>query len=174
MDRQNKIEFNIKKIIYDELSKLPNNRSLLLADLIGKTQLYFIKSLGDSSDSYKEILNNILEELSNNEYILVKKEPFSVHETISKGLNFDEWSQAMNVNQKNSSINIGSVNAHNIQLGNQNVQINDITIHELVRKVAKSGDQEAKSLLKKLLENSTIGSIVGAGVSTFLNIITET
>lgn len=47
----------------------------------------------------------------------------------------------------------------------------NISITELVEKVAKSGDVQAKSALKQLLENSTVASIVGAGASSLLGML---
>ncbi len=171
MTRQDKIEFNLEKMIYKELCELPDNKSLLLIDLEVKANLYFIKSLGDVSDSYKVALNNVLGRLHNSEYILIKEKPSSSHCTISKGLNFDKWSQSMNGNKNSGQINIGSVNAHNVQVGNENSQITNISLHDLVQKVVESNDPKAKSLVKKMLENSTVGSIIGAGVSALFNIL---
>ena len=47
----------------------------------------------------------------------------------------------------------------------------NISITELVEKVANSGDPQAKSMLKQLLENSTVASIVGAGASALLGLL---
>ncbi len=62
-----------------------------------------------------------------------------------------------------NNFNISSINASNVQVGNENTQ--NITINELVEQVAEYGDSEAKSTLKKLLENSTVSKIIGAAVS---------
>ncbi|MCV5916827.1 hypothetical protein OFN60_25700, partial [Escherichia coli] len=40
-----------------------------------------------------------------------------------------------------------------------------------VEEVAKSNDPEAKSLLKQLLENSTVGSVIGAGASALISML---
>ena len=57
------------------------------------------------------------------------------------------------------------------QIGESNHMLVNISITELVEKVAKSGDPQAKSVLKQLLENSTVASIVGAGASALLNLL---
>jgi hypothetical protein len=74
--------------------------------------------------------------------------------------------------KKSSTINIGSLNAQQVQVGDNNSQHCNISFQELVESVAKSDDKDAKSNLKSLLENSTVGSIVGAGAGTLLNLLT--
>jgi hypothetical protein len=70
-----------------------------------------------------------------------------------------------------STYNISSINATQVQVGNNNSQIAHITIQELIEKVSKSHDPEAKLTLRKLLENSTVASIVGAGASALLGLL---
>jgi hypothetical protein len=59
-----------------------------------------------------------------------------------------------------STFNIGSISSQQVQVGNNNSQTINISIQQLVEEIAKSTDPEAKSLLKKLLENSTVGSVI--------------
>ncbi|ENY9450402.1 TPA: hypothetical protein O8U57_001481 [Enterobacter asburiae] len=72
---------------------------------------------------------------------------------------------------KSSTFHIGSINGEQVQVGESNHMLVNISITELVEKVAKSGDPQAKSVLKQLLENSTVASIVGAGTSALLNLL---
>lgn len=67
--------------------------------------------------------------------------------------------------------NISSINATQVQFGDNNSQIANISIQELIERVAKCEDPEAKSTLRKLLENSTVASIVGAGASSLLGLL---
>ncbi|NRA87641.1 MAG: hypothetical protein HRU28_09640 [Rhizobiales bacterium] len=67
-----------------------------------------------------------------------------------------------------SIINIGSVSGEQVQVGNHNSQISNISLQTLVEHVAKNGDDEAKSTLKTLLQNSSVASLVGAGASALL------
>lgn len=71
----------------------------------------------------------------------------------------------------NSVVNIGNISGHQIQVGNNNTQITNITIQELVEKIAKSNDVEAKRSLIKLLENSTVASVIGAGISGLISLL---
>ena len=72
---------------------------------------------------------------------------------------------------QSSTFNIGSISGKQVQVGNNNSQEVNISIKQLVEEVAKSFDPEAKSLLKKLLENSTVGSLIGAGASALLGLL---
>ena len=69
---------------------------------------------------------------------------------------------------QSSTFNIGSISGEQVQVGNNNLQTVNVSIKQLSEEIAKSADPEAKSLLKKLLENSTVGSLIGAGASTLL------
>ncbi|MGF0337893.1 hypothetical protein [Ectopseudomonas toyotomiensis] len=74
-------------------------------------------------------------------------------------------------NAQSSTFNIGSITGEQVQVGNNNSQSVNISIQNLVDAVARSGDQEAKSALRKLLENSTVASIVGAGAAALLGML---
>ncbi|MDP2592398.1 hypothetical protein [Vibrio splendidus] len=67
--------------------------------------------------------------------------------------------------------NFGSISTEQMQVGNNNTQNVTINMHQLVEKIAKSNDDDAKSKLKALLENSTVASVVGAGVSSLISLI---
>lgn len=70
-----------------------------------------------------------------------------------------------------STFNIGSISSQQVQVGNHNYQTINISVQNFVEEIAKSSDQEAKSLLRKLLENSTVGSLIGAGASALLGLL---
>ncbi len=79
--------------------------------------------------------------------------------------------QPHSTNALSSTFNIGSITGEQVQVGNNNSQAVNISVQNLVEAVAKSGDQEAKSTLRKLLENSTVASIVGAGAAALLTLL---
>lgn len=70
-----------------------------------------------------------------------------------------------------STFNIGAINGENVQVGNSNTLTTNVTIQELAEKVAKSDDPEAKSKLKEFLQNSTVGSLIGAGTSALIGLL---
>ena len=79
--------------------------------------------------------------------------------------------QPHTTNTQSSTFNIGSITGEQVQVGNNNSQAVNISVQNLVEAVAESGDQEAKSALRKLLENSTEASIVGAGAAALLGLL---
>lgn len=72
---------------------------------------------------------------------------------------------------QNITYNFGSISAEQMQVGNDNTQNVTINVQKLVEAIAESNDHEAKSMLKSLLENSTVASVVGAGVSGLIGLI---
>jgi hypothetical protein len=70
-----------------------------------------------------------------------------------------------------NTFNIGNVSGSQVQIGESNHLIVNVSITELVEKVAASNDKEAKSTLKNLLENSTVAGIVGAGASALFGLL---
>ena len=67
--------------------------------------------------------------------------------------------------------NFGSISADQMQVGNNNSQHVTINMQQLVEKVAKSDDEEAKGLVRKLLENNTVASVLGASASVLIGLL---
>lgn len=70
-----------------------------------------------------------------------------------------------------STFNIGSISGEQVQVGSNNSQTVNISFQSLVEAIAKSEDEDARSTLKALLENSTVASIVGAGATALLGLL---
>jgi hypothetical protein len=68
-----------------------------------------------------------------------------------------------------STINIGSISSHQVQVGDHNSQVSTVTLSEVVQKVAASGDDKARGLLRSLLENNTVAAIVGASATSLIS-----
>ena len=79
--------------------------------------------------------------------------------------------QAHVTKNQSSTINIGSVSGEQVQVGNHNSQITNISLQQLVEHVVNNGNSEAKSTLKSLLQNSSIASLVGAGATALLALL---
>lgn len=80
---------------------------------------------------------------------------------------------AAHKNSAQSSVyHIGSIAGEQVQVGNHNSQVVTINIQQLTDAIAKSPDPEAKGLLRQLLENGTVGSIIGAGTTALLALLT--
>ncbi|MGP9437424.1 hypothetical protein ACT3RR_18535 [Ewingella sp. AOP8-B2-18] len=80
-------------------------------------------------------------------------------------------SEAHRTKNSVNTFNISSVSGEQVQIGENNHLLISISIAELVEKVSDSNDQQAKSKLRQLLENSTVASIVGAGTSALLALL---
>jgi len=70
-----------------------------------------------------------------------------------------------------STTNNGSPFGDKVRIGNHNKQVANVRLQQLIEKVAESNDQEAKFLIKTLLRNSTVESVVGASVSVLLALL---
>lgn len=87
-------------------------------------------------------------------------------------LNIENSTSLSHIDKPSSNTyNIGSISSNQVQVGNNNLQISNVTIQNLVESIAKSDDEEAKSILKKLLQNSTVASLIGAGAGALLGLL---
>lgn len=67
--------------------------------------------------------------------------------------------------------NFGSISADQMQVGNNNSQHVTINMQQLIEKIAKSNDEEAKGLVRKLLDNKTVASVLGASASVLIGLL---
>jgi hypothetical protein len=70
-----------------------------------------------------------------------------------------------------SPIHVGSISAHQVQVGHGNAQTINITVKELAEKIAASNNEGAKGLFRQILENPTFASIIGAGAPALLALL---
>ena len=75
------------------------------------------------------------------------------------------------VSPRAGAVNIGAITAGAVMVGDGNVQNVTVTLQELVQQIAKNGDADAKGLLARLLNNASVGGIVGAGVNVLLELL---
>jgi hypothetical protein len=69
------------------------------------------------------------------------------------------------------AINIGAISGSTFQVGNGNSLSVNVSVQELVERVAKTNDPEAKSKLKDLLNNATVAGLIGAGATALLALL---
>lgn len=67
--------------------------------------------------------------------------------------------------------NINNLAGHNVQLGQENNIVMNITVEDLVRKVAESSDEESKSKLSSFLESSAAKEILGVGITALVGLL---
>jgi len=80
-------------------------------------------------------------------------------------------SNRTSTNSNSPATNNGSLFGIQLQTGSHNKPIPNVRFQQLVEKVAESNDQEAKFLMKTLLRNGTVASIVGTSVSVLLALL---
>ena len=66
-------------------------------------------------------------------------------------------------NVPHQRIHLGTISNDSVQAGTHNNQVTNLFLQDVVEKIAASNDLEAKSLLKSLLDNYTVGNILGTG-----------
>lgn len=91
------------------------------------------------------------------------------HITISGRKLLQELSQPEIV--ASPSISIGNITGGAIQFGSGNSLNISIGIQDLVEGIASSNDLEAKLSVKELLNNATVASLIGAGVTSLLALL---
>lgn len=81
-----------------------------------------------------------------------------------------ERARSMKIAKQDGGIVVGTVNASTVQIGHENSHTTNInmTLQHLAQQVAASQDPEAKGLLRNLLNNATIGALLGAGATEVL------
>ncbi len=116
-----KIIYNLEKIIHQQITKLPLNKRLVSSDLIRDVVLFYINTLNDKSDTWKNDLNFVLDQLVKNNFVIIVDEPRSPFFTIGRGLDFDDWSNKIRSSITSGAINI-NVTANSVQIGDNNKQ----------------------------------------------------
>lgn len=86
-------------------------------------------------------------------------------------LEVENIEQSTKKQEVSSIYNIASITGSQVQVGNNNTQITNITIQELIEKVAKTDDKEAKSLLKKVLDNPTVAAVLGSATAGLMGLL---
>ena len=71
--------------------------------------------------------------------------------------------------QAPAPISIGTITATQVQVGNNNQQITNISLQEVVQRVAEQGDSQTKGLLRVILENPTVSTLVGVAATAGLS-----
>ena len=147
----------IKKVIYNKLRALPDNKALLWPDF----QVAFDVATGQSLNDCLDEVQVAADELESAQFARFEKLPNGMLR-ILKGIDFDKWEASMNPKQE-SQVNIGSVNAQNVQVGNENTINFNVTPEQFVEALNKMNkdSKKSKSVLKQL--NSYVKKGVGMG-----------
>ena len=147
----------IEKFLFNFFSPLASNESKLWAELQGQFQIQLNESMQPYFDKVMEILDRLQQE-----HILIVDSLPGRMPSIRKGVLFGNWAAKMTP-QKNTpnSIKIGSLNAENVQVGNDNVFNVGAPIKEFAKAVemfANKPEKEQKTNAVKIIAYVTSGA----------------
>lgn len=148
-------EHEVEKCLYNVFSKRMQGDGMTQPTLAAEFQILS----GESMRGYAEVVDKIVNKYIADYVLMIEQLP-GRYPILRKGINFDEWEEKMN--PQKSGINIGSVNAQNVQLGNENTMNIGASTEQLVKAMALLRDKpedEKKSIIDEFI------SAVGKGVN---------
>ena len=149
---------NISKVLYNRLNSLNDNKALLWSDF----QISFDTITGKSINNYLDDVHKVLDELEASKYIRCEQMPNKAYRFV-KGIDFEEWVKVMNPKQNNNPINIREFKAKNVQIGNQNSMVVNVTPDEFVAALTKLIENKSKKSQQSIIEK--LSNYVKTGVS---------
>ena len=157
----------IKKVIFKRLISLPDNKALLWPDF----QVAFDVATGESLNDHLEEVQSVFDELESQQYVRLEKLP-NGRLRIIKGIDFDKWESSMNPRQE-GNINIGNVNAQNVQVGKENIMHINITPEEFINALGKlaKNPEKSKSVIEKMNQYLKEGLGIGELVKKFVALL---
>ncbi|TYB95221.1 MAG: hypothetical protein FXF54_04780 [Kosmotoga sp.] len=158
----------IRKVLFNKLQELSPNKVLLWPDF----QLAFEVKTGESLNDNFATVNEVMDELEKADYARLVRSQNRLP-TITKGINFDEWEREMNPNNSGSYLNIGALNAQNMQVGNENIMNVNITPEEFIEALEKmqKKPEKASSVLSQLNFLAKQGLSVGQTIAEFIRLM---
>lgn len=158
----------MKKVIFNKLRELPTNKALLWPDL----QVAFEVATGESLQNHLAIVQEVADELEQAGYARFEQLP-SEMPRISKGLDFDQWESSMRPSDSSRQLNIGSLNAQNVQVGDGNTMNVNITPDEFVNALSKmqKNPEKAESVLSQLNDYAKQGLSLGQTIAKFIGLM---
>ena len=161
-------EVTIKKVAHQLVSALPQNKALLWPEV----QIGFQNLTGESLNDHLEAVHKVFCELDEKKILRFEATPNGMPR-IWKGVHFDTLEAVMNPRSSNSHINIGSLNAQNVQVGNENNMSIDITAQQFanaLNSLASKPQEEAKSIVEKVSSLVATGATVVEAVATLVGL----
>ena len=140
------MEKTIKKVVFNKLKSIPDNKALLWPDF----QVAFDETTGKSINNFSEEVLSVCNELEDNQFARLEKLPNGMPRIV-KCIDFDIWESSMN-SSKESQINIDNFNAQNVQVGNENAMNINVTPEEFINALDKllQNPKKSQSVLEKL------------------------
>lgn len=154
-----------KRLIMDTLNSKASHKGLLLCDFSINIRATLNVDMGE----YIQALEDAIQELEDNEFVSYRSNRNGG--VIARGLYFDDY---FSNKADNSIYNIGYIEAGNMQIGNNNTLTIERGFEDLIDKLnnlnlSEKEKENAKSSLRKVLNNPSIASILGGAVSGLLS-----
>jgi len=147
---------------------LPSNKALLWPDL----QVAFKVATGESLSNHQDVVNEVADDLEQAGYARFDQRPGGMPRII-KGIDFDKWESSMEPSNSSKQFNIGSLNAQNVQVGDQNTMNVNITPEEFIAALEKmqKDPEKAKSVLSRLNDFAKQGLSLGQTVVKLIGLM---
>lgn len=161
-------ESTVTKVLHKLLSKLPHKKALLWPDI----QVGFENLTGESIGDHIPVVEKVINELNDNRVLRFEMAPNGMPR-MWKGINFDNLESAMSPRSSNSHISIGSLNAQNVQVGNDNNMSISITAEQFANalsSLANKPPEEAKSIVEKVSSFVATGATVVEAVAQLIGL----
>ncbi len=159
------VKDKIKKVIFNKLRELPPNKALLWLDF----QVAFEVATGESLKNHLDVVQEVVDDLEQAGYARFEQLPNGMPR-VNKGLDFDQWENSMRPKDSSRQLNIGSLKAQNVQVGDGNTMNVNITPDEFVNALSKmqKDPEKAKSVLSQLNDYAKQGLSLGQTIAKFI------
>jgi hypothetical protein len=161
-------EATVTKVLQKILAPLPHNKALLWPDI----QVGFDNLTGESIRDHVAVVEKVINELDDKKVLRFEMAPNGMPR-MWKGINFDNLESAMSPRSSNSHISIGSLNAQNIQVGNENNMNISITAEQFANalsSLANKPPEETKSIVEKVSSFVATGATVAEAVAKLVGL----
>jgi len=161
-------EATIKKAFHKILAPLQQSKALLWPEI----QIGFENLTGESINDHLAVVEKVINDLDDKKVLRFEMAPNGMHR-IWKGINFDNFESAMSPRSSNSHISIGSLNAQNVQVGNENNMNISITAEQFANalsSLANKPAEEAKSIVERVSSFVATGATVAEAVAKLVGL----
>jgi len=161
-------EADITKVLHKILAPLPQNKALLWPDI----QVGFQNLTGESISDHLVVAEKVINELHDKRILRFEMAKNGMPR-MWKGINFDKFESATSSRSSNSHISIGSLNAQNVQVGNENNMSINITAEQFANalsSLANKQPEEAKSIVEKISSFVATGATVAEAVTKLVGL----
>lgn len=162
-------ETTVTKVLHKLLSPLSQNKALLWPDI----QVGFNNLTGELIQDHLVVVEKVINELNDKRVFQFEIAPNGIPR-MWKGINFDNLESVMNPRSSSSHINIGSLNAQNVQVGNENNMNISITAEQFANALSSLADKppaESKSIVEKVASFVATGATVAEAAAALVSLV---